>query len=241
MLNVTIGGVSSSELDLIISDYTRQLLPDNMDEYKRIEGLPGLRLVPKEPGNRRITVQFKSINNSATEWTKKAEKIAAWLYSEEEVGIYFDDEPDSAYYVGKVSNAPEISREHTVSTFEVEFTCEPYKKRNAINLVGEAGPGKPFTFTNAGTAPSPYIIICRLKSSADTFHVALNDTNIHHKGAIAGGSDVTIDGHTYELRVDGELRVLEVGGAFDAIRPGENEIRTSSAATVTVIYLEQFL
>lgn len=240
MLTLTFDGISSGQFDLIISDYRRPLFAEVRDEYMTIEGRSGQKLKPKKQGNITIDVEFKRINRSSEEWVQKAEDIAAWLYTEDERELRFDDEPGERYYIGKVSSAPSPETIRNVAVFSVTFTCHPFKYGERRTETFEVANGVEKHVENNGTAESPFLLTIKPRKEAGEITVTVNEADIHYKGTIQPSDIITIDTYELELRLNGALKVKEVSGHFAELRHGINTISCSVLSDVTIDWQEMY-
>lgn len=236
MLALNFNGKSSKDFNLIISDWRRPLFAEILDEYMTIEGLHGKRHVPKKLGIKEIEVQFKRINEDVFDWVTTAEDISSWLHTTDELELRFDDEPNR-YYIGKVSSAPNPEHIRVVSEFWVTFTCHPFKygeeRTETITTSGEV--------ISHGTAESPCLLTLTMSQGANKLSVSINDVTIMYDGEVKTGDVLTIDSNEFELRVNGELKVLEVSGYFSELAKGTNTIDCDVEAEIAVEWQELYL
>lgn len=223
---------TNHEFNLKIVDWERPLLPDLHDEYKEIAGKDGMTHEPKSLGNQVIRVRFFRRNKNPEDWMQARSEIVGWLFTREEVKVYFDDEPD-IYYIGKVSFAdiPEYYKPSV--SFWIELTCHPIKYGQDVTTSKNE-------FVYNGTYDKTPFKITLDDVTADELVVSINGVEIKYTDPLESET-VTIDSKELELRVDDKLKVFEVEGYFTFLKPGEIEIDINVEADITVEYTELFL
>lgn len=205
------------------------------DDYLTIPGRDGAIHQPGELQVKTFTVYFVKVNTSYDRWLNERPEIAGWLDSRKEVEITTDENSD-CYMLGKVTNyeLPEFYANDI--TFSVEFTVQPfmYYKESVVDELSLVD-GKA-TYLNKSNYETPYTMNITVQNTAVGLELSVNNQKLSYDRSLRSGDLITIDTEKRELRLNGELKVLEVDGVFEKLRPGRNEIKSSVSGPHELIF-----
>lgn len=232
------GEVHSDDLNIKVLRIRKPFLPDFQDQREYVPGKDGSIVYPQP--FRELTIEIDCLILYSNRHKKVAEdRNLAKLYSYSEQKLILSDESD-VFYIGKLGGIFQPDRHKTLSSFTIEFICQPFKY--GPNRVVEIS-SLPGTFMNAGTYYSQPIITILLSSSTNSFTLKVNGNELKYTSNISSSDIIVIDCQNYEFRINDELKVLEVSGFFSSIAPGENtiEITGATASNVKIEYQELYL
>lgn len=230
---------SSLDFDLVVVNWERPLLPDQNDEYRSIIGKDGQVHFSGDMDNIEVRVQFFKQNATIASWLRDRRNIVSWLHSQDEIEYRFDDEPD-VYYIGKVTSTDIPENYKPAVSFWVTFTFQPFSYGSSIQEEFE-DTSSPLLINNSSNYMTPYVATMSITSSVTSLSFELNGVSIIYDESLGSGDVVTIDLHEMELRVNDELKVIEVEGFFEYLQGGTNELKVSAPAYVEIGYVERFL
>ena len=215
----------------------RPLTTTRDDDYVKIPGRHGGTLNPGTLQMSYFTVNFVYYNDER-DWLDKRASIARWLDSDNEVEIRVDDEP-GVYYLGKVTGYDSPNLEAGVVSFSVEFTVQPFRF-SEIKLI-DSPTTNTINIDNTGNYESPYVLRYTAMSPSSFLDINVNGTSIKYNSSLQNGDDLSVDTVSYEVRLNGELKVVEITGFFEPLKPGDNTIIVSTPGRLSVEYQELFV
>lgn len=217
----------------------RPLTSTRDDDYVHIPGRHGGILRPGALQMSHFTVNFV-YHNDKRDWLNKRADIARWLDSDDEVEIRVDDEP-GVYYLGKATSYDIPGLEAGVVYFSVEFTVQPFRYKPVKNITIEPSNSGNFRINNEGNHDADYVMSITVQTGATSFVVKMNNRSLTYNGSVVNGDEITIDSASLEFRLNDDLKVLEVGGAFSKLTPGSNTISVSTNSLVEFSCQELFV
>ena len=238
MKSVKYNGKTSQDLGLRVVGWTRQILPSSRDSLEYIEGVDGPIHIDKPLGSRIVSITFEAKFSNDEERAEVQSKVAQWLFTRQFTKLELSDEP-GLYYMAKVLDDSDLDPEYFQAEFEIVFTCQPLKfgaEHDETLFTGTEG-----TLLNPGTYDSPGLFTIKPTTSATLLEFSVDDTLISYDGDISSGDVITINSKSLELRVNGDLMIMEVSGYFPIIKPGESKIITNVISTVSAKWQELHL
>lgn len=225
-------------LELVNSE--RPLLPEQNDEYKTIAGRDGKEHVAKGMGDTTLDITFIKQNTSVEQWLKDRRDIVGWLYSKNEIDVYFDDEPN-VHFIGKVTASTVPDNYLPVTEFDITLTLHPFRygKEVTEELVFDAE--NLATVTNNSNYETPYILTITATNSTTSLSVTVDGYEITYNKAINAGDVITINTNELELAINDELKIVEVDGYFMFLQPGQSKIKSNITGLHMLDYTGRFL
>ena len=239
MKSVSFNGKTNQDLGLRVVGWTRQILPSSRDILEYIEGVDGPIHIDKPLGSRIISITFEAKFSNDEERADAQSRVAQWLFTRQFTKLELSDEP-GLYYMAKVLDDSDLDPEYFQAEFEIVFTCHPLKfgTEHDKNLFTNSLGG---VFTNPGTYDSRGIFTITPTTNADSFELSVNDAVISYDGEVVAGDTVTVDSKSLELRLNGDLMIMEVSGYFPIIKPGSNELVVNVQSDIHVSWQELHL
>lgn len=214
----------------------RPLSTTRGDEYVNIPGRHGGILRPGALQMSHFTVNFL-YRNTKKDWFKVRADIAKWLDSDDEVEIRVDDEP-GVYFIGKATNYEIPAIVGLDVSFSVEFTVQPFRYKPLQTLTVDPSNSNSFTINNTGNHDADYMLEITVQTAASSLSVSVNNRELTYNDSVRNGDVITIDSAGLELRLNDDLKVLEVGGVFSKLNSGPNTISVSTGSLVEAKWQE---
>ena len=244
MNTLTMKNKTNHDFDMLIGgpnrDSDRPLSALRNDRYIDIPGLDGSL---HRSGNLQMmtfTVYFVCKAKTSERWFQQRNKIAAWLHTEDEVEIRVDDEP-GIHYKGKVTQFEIPTKYDSGVTFSAEFTVQPFRFKNKRNIDVDSYESSRFYVANEGNYDADYILIADVEEDSNIFSIAVGDSRLTYRAPVSFGDRVTIDTAKKELRLNGNLKVLELSGTFSKLQPGDNILSVSADSYINMNLQEVFI
>lgn len=211
------------------------------DDYLTIPGRDGGIHLPGDLQMKTFTVHFVMKDTTYDRWIEKRHEIAGWLNSRKEIEIT-TDEHDDMYYLGKVTNheLPEFPTSTSVA-FGVEFTVQPfmYYEEPVVDILSFSG--STATYINKSNYETAHTLKITVQTASSNLEVGVNGEKLTFDHSIRNGDIITIDTEKRELRLNDELKVLEVDGVFEKLEPGTNLITSTVTGPHEIVFRGQML
>lgn len=230
-------GIKASNIDGVsfISPPRHPLLAENKDEYADIPNRDGSILMA-DSTKKNILLECDLFLKGSTpgELLEIAGEVAKWLDVDEYKKLEFGD---GKYYLAKPVMIPfdRVEEFDEFADVTVTFSCFPFKFGEKKTIPLSNSPVK-----NNGNYKSPPLIEVKLTESVSKLEIDVNGIKITLTDTLKNNDIITIDTNELEVRVNGNLKVLEVEGYFSFLKSGDNEISVNANGTATVKYQEYY-
>lgn len=199
MKGFTFKGRHTSEFGLIVNSVQRSLLPPLEAKTIKIPNRAGEYFFGTEKGMRTFdVVMAMPIKSSSAVW-ELVRDINAWLYSDEEEELIFDQEPTKSYYAFVSGESP-LDKQYAYGAFSIKFVCpDPY----AYGPDVESGviTASPTDVTIDGYEPTFPVITATFNQPSTFFTVATKDNHVH-VGNPTGVDEVSVPKEVRKLYDD---------------------------------------
>lgn len=248
MLELIINNKSSKDFNLIITDWSKDFLPEIRDEYTEIEGVDGAQHQPRSLGNKRASITFSVIVKDDKEWSSLATRIRRWLFTRNETTIEFDDEP-GIYYIGKVSSGGRPNFLKVAADFTIDLIYQPYGTSKTLTTESHEGntasENDAFLFESNGSADSEFELSIIPQATINNLTISMNKVDLIINKTIAAGQTLKVVTDEFFVFLGIENITLDVDGEFPVVVPGENEIKLKASApfsyTSQIEFRERYL
>jgi predicted phage tail component-like protein len=172
---------------LIISKSPLQLAPPIETNLKEVPLRPGAFLQSKRLKPRPLPFKVSILADSDADLKKKAEEVAAWLWSEKAETLVHSDEPDRTYYA-TWTDSSELDKLTALGEGVINFICpDPLKYAPAKTAIIDTNP---FTIDVGGIYKTFPKIKATFKEAVTFFSAVTREE------AVALGAPVDIDKYT---------------------------------------------
>lgn len=240
---------SLDDMGLYTEIITRPLFAEPKTIYEDIPGTDGeVSFTSSNPKGRmcfkpriiELECHFAGDDESTAGYIRRASELAAWLATDENKILTFDDE-DGIQYLAHAANLFNIERITDFSgTFPLVFKCDPFRYNTSVGMfmdtstvcITNKGYYTPAKITVSGTAPYGFSLF----NSSDSKKLTVN--------APLDGTVAVIDTGAMTAAINGISVLHQCVGEFFEIAPGESIVNfegTNSDVTVVVEFAERYL
>lgn len=221
------GEVHSDDLNIKVLRIRKPFLPDFHDQREYVPGKDGSIVYPQP--FRELTIEIDCLILYSNRHKKVAEdRNLAKLYSYSEQKLILSDESD-VFYIGKLGGTFQSDRHKTLSSFTIEFICQPFSyELEPINQTYTKNSTESFLVKPNGTAYSEFKISITPQSTINNLSIAVNEVILHYVGKVQAGQTLTIDTEEFDAELNDENVSMNLTGEFPVLYPGQNEIKITA-------------
>lgn len=222
------GDTHSDDLNIKVLRIRKPSLPDFQDQREYVPGRDGSIVYPQP--FRDLPIEIDCLIKYSSKENKLIENRGlAKLYSYGEGKLIISEEPD-VFYVGKLGKSFQLDKHRTMSSFTLEFICQPFAYELRPTIKSHTGrSGNLITVETIGTAYSEFKMAITPQSTINNLSIAVNvNVILNYVEKVPAGATLTIDTEEFEALIDDENVSMNLTGEFPVLYPGGNEIKITS-------------
>ena len=221
-----------------VQQIRRSILPDTDEKTISIVGKDGVYDIGSDRKEGYINLRFWLTADDFEDRIMYADRIAAWLTTDEVKPLIISDQPTKRY-MARISGSVSIDGAGTDGHIDAVFVIpSSFKEGESESAITES------FGTNSGTAPTPCVITLSANAGA-SIKVTSDQTGefVEITDTFTGGEEIVIDTETHYATiddVDSRSKVIVSSTYFDLL-PGNWSLTMTGCTITSVVYRERYL